>query len=1221
GELGSVQYPNDAVYDNTDELSESASLTSGTTNPRGSSTLLTGPLGGSRLSLVVESTTPPSHDPKAQASIDGLRASNSTSSSQDQGELESTVTPPLRKRSFFTPGIATRVKSRNTLRKAPPPDQLRSQADKDYYYNPQFPEISPLSQLADLGASEPRGPHYSRTAIPSEPTYSHLAGLRQGTLRITNGAASPVLSVRTEHLEQVAPDVEREEEFLTASEGRSSAEIESGLMLKELGHQKGCHAGQSAAVDYANGDCRRNLHLATVPCDDETPRCGSPRRSESWTQNIGTDDSDDEPADTKGKVLMKRRSLSLFEFPAWSNDRASSMAERYMQELPHRPFSRGGPTDTPSTEVVEPSDRRLRDDEGIVIAPCRDLCVGDSDTSPSTAMKSGAGAREEALSILEGTATSRPQSEIRPDVVSRYSWAAASNVANRGIDDRHASKADSGYSSKESLDSLQNESQAVHEIDTRATALPQMAHSTTGATGSQPPMPQRLAPAVPLQSLANATVVIPGQASKFSASPKLTKSHMGAAIQIPSETMTTLAVKETSPSRSPRKLQKPRRLSQSMLESANITVQACKEIQSSQIPLVPSDVAAKHAERLSKFPTLGHTFPSLDHTSSEESLSAAALLDVPIRFPSPSDGGSASDDERTGRSREQIDKCSSRQPQPVEQVPQTKSFRARSKSRQKSASRHRSGSQATQTPSIADFGTVTESLGPSPYDIAASTVQAPPNDAAEQSSTSLHQESNDSPQAKTMVGMDEEAATVFAKERSQSRNRSKVKNFSRPRSIHNESFDDREGFPGKIPRPTSLIIFDAPPVPSLPAIEQVKQTAGPDGQTTRPQKLPRPSSMILDVPVGDPQHREARKLTVGEWQKSSHRPLISHTQSQSAIPRTEKFTAIKSTERVVPVEHPRTQTKGPMLGSRSNTLAAPEQRNKRLPEPPRLSDAEALEVSQDWETAKRAWQQRRKSLAKGLQPGAQIATSSQNIEPAPRSPTKTRYYASVATVPAKEDPTRTKSSDVLAVRPHPQSTNLSPTVVTSIERPGQNPTYSYEYSKPAQKEVLRSEAADVRLRPESVPPAQRHIPRAESLSHMPYSGSDTLKPAREDVPRTKSADVARPRRRPQSTRPAPRAIPRTESLTDISYRGHDISEPARDYVPRARSFEPPRTKSPAEGLLNRYGGGLAFDYEPGFGLGGSAGQRNVKSKASRKSIDVSMSYGVDLSDIPVFVNF
>jgi len=56
-------------------------------------------------------------------------------------------------------------------------------------------------------------------------------------------------------------------------------------------------------------------------------------------------------------------------------------------------------------------------------------------------------------------------------------------------------------------------------------------------------------------------------------------------------------------------------------------------------------------------------------------------------------------------------------------------------------------------------------------------------------------------------------------------------------------------------------------------------------------------------------------------------------------------------------------------------------------------------------------------------------------------------------------------------------------------------------------------------------------------------------------------------------------------------------------------------------ILDRFAGGLGYGYEPGYGLGGSAGTRNAgnMAAASQKSVDVSMNYGLDFSDVPVFL--
>ncbi|CAM6002080.1 unnamed protein product [Sphagnum balticum] len=55
-------------------------------------------------------------------------------------------------------------------------------------------------------------------------------------------------------------------------------------------------------------------------------------------------------------------------------------------------------------------------------------------------------------------------------------------------------------------------------------------------------------------------------------------------------------------------------------------------------------------------------------------------------------------------------------------------------------------------------------------------------------------------------------------------------------------------------------------------------------------------------------------------------------------------------------------------------------------------------------------------------------------------------------------------------------------------------------------------------------------------------------------------------------------------------------------------------------ILDRFSGGLGYGYEPGLGLVASAGTRSVGEMggAGRKSVGT-MQYGVDLADVPVFL--
>jgi len=57
-------------------------------------------------------------------------------------------------------------------------------------------------------------------------------------------------------------------------------------------------------------------------------------------------------------------------------------------------------------------------------------------------------------------------------------------------------------------------------------------------------------------------------------------------------------------------------------------------------------------------------------------------------------------------------------------------------------------------------------------------------------------------------------------------------------------------------------------------------------------------------------------------------------------------------------------------------------------------------------------------------------------------------------------------------------------------------------------------------------------------------------------------------------------------------------------------------------VLDRFTGGLDYGYEPGMGIGGSAGTRstgNRLNKGDTKSVDVSFMHGLDFSDVPIIM--
>ncbi|KAI4191478.1 MAG: hypothetical protein L6R41_000012 [Letrouitia leprolyta] len=152
---------------------------------------------------------------------DSLAAQNHVSSPIDEDKHPDSVKTPIRRRSLYTPGIATRSPE-DILQKPPPPSQLSCQADREYYYNPSLPDSSPLARLANLR------PMQAGRSTPSELDYTHLGALKLGTLRVTNGTASPV--PRERHVSSGPTSLEsrpqsRDEYYATSREGKDEATV------------------------------------------------------------------------------------------------------------------------------------------------------------------------------------------------------------------------------------------------------------------------------------------------------------------------------------------------------------------------------------------------------------------------------------------------------------------------------------------------------------------------------------------------------------------------------------------------------------------------------------------------------------------------------------------------------------------------------------------------------------------------------------------------------------------------------------------------------------------------------------------------------------------------------------------------------------------------------------------------------------------------------------
>jgi hypothetical protein len=121
---------------------------------------------------------------------------------------------PIRRKSLLAHGVATRA---SYVQPDPPqshPPRLDSLNDmENYHYNPSNPTSSPLSDLAMLGPKPAFMNDGPRAETPTDQNYGHLGGFN-GTLRITNGAASPAPSSH-----QRANSLGAEEDYSEAKKG------------------------------------------------------------------------------------------------------------------------------------------------------------------------------------------------------------------------------------------------------------------------------------------------------------------------------------------------------------------------------------------------------------------------------------------------------------------------------------------------------------------------------------------------------------------------------------------------------------------------------------------------------------------------------------------------------------------------------------------------------------------------------------------------------------------------------------------------------------------------------------------------------------------------------------------------------------------------------------------------------------------------------------------
>lgn len=949
---------------------------------------------------------------KQRAYHDSLAAKNHVSVDEDR-HVDSFMAP-LRRKSLYTPGIATRNAS-DILRKPPKPT-----TDHDYYYYPSRPAISPLSHLATLNVSE------DGRSTPCDLHYAQLGGLQLGTLRVTNGASSPGPSDRPpdSSCRSATPESKTHDEFYTASEGSVTGDGDHATPLtlragSPLKHESKPEA--SMQTDNPLSNCpdeslsfERESYNESFPFSRET--VDQTARFENGTSNqsarFGRENSYDiissEEATSYESLPFKRTSSIACPIEAAKTNgvlplemethiKAFSIEHESSETIKHfekKPSNHSFPL---KMEILKPL--RVVEETPIERTPSNSVTREELVRFRGPFPNDASNIADEYIAELETSPFSRSMLQKKRDLITQSQhpteelWSPPTNNAElHHLGNGSGSRDDAlrGLTVKGSMPSTWQAERlstaSSHRL--RYSASPEMTHTDSGycsyASLTVPP-----------------THEVCFEAGSSGSSP--TPSAKASASN-PPRTVETVRFSARSSFRVPlRKLQKQRPKSQP--SSINL-VTGYHELTDANIPRIPSIIAARHAKRFSQFPLLEHTSPALQHTTADRTLSPVQAHDAPIRFPSPAnaleaasaslrsfltaskpqastivnegDGFSASDlvrspswseygggrrrkeqkkldkeekanDRRLLKEEKELERRLQKDRKDLEKQIWKDGNRQRS-TRSRSASRTRARSSEGQSRydtllKIADFGTVTECLGNSPYDIATSTftnLQNAKNWHPYQISTAM-------PRPKSSFGARYRSQTIFLDMPSvpalaavdlKSHNLEWARDRQRSQSSSAagaDSLDDRGGIPGISVRPHSAIIEETPPLPALPSAQQVKKR---EAEIIRS----RPHSMIVDTPVPTPTSQQSKgRRAVACSSESGARSSPRKTKGSKIVP---DLWSNGSLER-----------KSPKMVDRSEQ--APNDLTREI--------QEALPGNDNlWETQSQAWSQRRESADQTL---------------------------------------------------------------------------------------------------------------------------------------------------------------------------------------------------------------------------------------------------------------
>ncbi len=520
----------------------------------------------SRLSLIssidhkdVKERTPPKADNRS-----------ATASRED---LTSPI--PFRRKSLRQPGVATRIKKDERWGPSPP-GEAGVDADRDYYYNPVFPEEASGTELEALNLETPRArkpvrPLLVRTDTPSDLVF--LGGLKLGSLHVTNGRASPAPSDLSGRVKaRSTPNLR------TASSEYGDSDQEDGDT-------------DTRALTGDGSPQRPSMPEVPPRLTSQAPRYQSPLRfsSEYTILRINT------TRDYADPDLQVRKRPYDIDTANQSLDRCTSMAEDYMAELPVSPFAVARRSST-SQSMLDPTTKSTEFDDN--------LFEDESETSSES--DSADNSTVGTLYSSNGATDSQDKRESSPQKLSPA-----------------CTLADSGDGSNPSLRAAQ-EDFCEEEANEETKAMNPLG-AASYITQNEPTIPKKRQDRRPGPRPIRPSILKQAGATTTSLPTFENLRHSSTTI---STVMTTAS---TPPTNKPRRLTKLRLLSRSAPKE--ITVSGNHEVLTGSIPPIPVEFTANLAIRSQQVPELEHTFETRQHTA--ESPTTSHFDPVEVRFPSP----------------------------------------------------------------------------------------------------------------------------------------------------------------------------------------------------------------------------------------------------------------------------------------------------------------------------------------------------------------------------------------------------------------------------------------------------------------------------------------------------------------------------------------------------------------------------------------------------------